>query len=107
MEWFLIGVAAVVTGGKAVLDQANAAIIHSHLAARDAGFAEADETWLGFAAHAQHESGAVHALKPIPILPEPGVAVGTRFGQDCEGCATIGSDRQQAFLLPGHRLLTA
>ena len=43
VERFAIGIAAVVARCQPVLDQADAALVHAHLAARDPGLGQADE----------------------------------------------------------------
>ena len=78
VERLLVGVAPVVARGEAVLDEADAAFVDAHLAAGDARLGQADEARLGFALDAQHEGAAVHAFEPVPVLAEPGVAVGGR-----------------------------
>jgi uncharacterized protein YjbI with pentapeptide repeats len=40
----------------------------------------------------QHEGASVHALEPIPVLAEPGVAVGGGVGQKPEGGAAVGAN---------------
>src|SRR6516164_10820495 len=74
----LIGIAAVVARGETVFDQADPAFVDAHLAARDPGLGEADETRRSLSPRAQHKGAAVHAFEPIPVLPEPGVAIGGR-----------------------------
>ena len=71
-----IGIAAVVARGQAVLDEADPAFVHAHLAAGDPGLGEADEARLVLAPGVQHEGAPVHALEPVPVLAEPGVAIG-------------------------------
>src|SRR6266851_10240153 len=90
--------AAVVARGEPVLDQADAAFVDAHLAAGDPRLGERDEARLVLASRAQHEGAAVHALEPVPVLAEPGVAIGGRLRQQAERGAAVGSDQLS---LPG------
>ena len=95
MERRAIGIAAVMARGQAVLDQADPAFVDAHLAAGDPGLGEADEARLVLAPGAQHEGAPMHAFEPVPVLAEPGVAIGGYLRLEAEGGAAVGADLQQ------------
>src|SRR5207247_9433877 len=107
-----VTIAAVMARGQTILDQADTAFVHAHLAAGDAGLGEADEARFALAAHAQDERAAMHPCEPIPILAGPAVAIGGGIGREPERGAAVGSEREQLALarfLPkqGERQLVA
>ncbi len=101
-----VGIAAVVARCEPVLDQGDATLVHAHLAARDAGLGQADEARTVAAPSFQHQGSPVHALEPIPVLAEPGMAIGGRLGCEAECGAAVGPYRQQPALLPLGRFLS-
>src|SRR5262249_12955253 len=52
----------------------------------------------------QHEGAHMPAFEPVPVLPEPSVAIGGCFGQEAEGGAAVEVEFKQLFL-PLLRLL--
>src|SRR5262249_31183128 len=103
VEWLPIRMLSVIAGGKTVFNKSDSALVDPHLAAGDPGFGKADEAWRIFAMRAQHEGAAMNGLEPIPVLPQPGMAIGSDRGHQAEGGATVGTDCEQ--FLP-HRLAT-
>src|SRR5215831_13493194 len=98
MERLLIGIAAVVARGETVFDHADPAFVDPHFSAGDPSLGEADETRLPLSPRAQHEGAAMHAFEPVPVLPEPGVAIGGRLGQEAERGAAVEAEFEQLSL---------
>src|SRR5499427_5736470 len=97
VERLLVGIAAVVARGETIFDQADPALVDPHFAAGDPGLGETDETRRFLSPGAQHEGASMHAFEPVPVLPEPGVAIGGRLGQEAERGAAVEAEFEQLF----------
>ena len=96
VERLLIGIAPVVARGETVFDQADPAFVDAHFSAGDPGLGEADEARRSLSPRAQHKGAAMHAFEPVPVLPEPGVAIGGRLGQEAERGAAVEAELSSA-----------